>query len=302
MVGLVSEDYFSELVARSNPTPTMVSDIQKLHQTIRGLFDETNYETFLQGSYRNDTATKKINDVDIVVLRKSVVSTVFSTERYSTVIPWQDIRGEIREILSAHRPYQGRVRPDNKCFKLSVGYEVDIVPAVRVASRWDNDPIAIWDASTGEISTSPRTHSDNCERKNQETEEAFKPVVRLFKWWARRNVPKGGAPSFYLESLLYNFSDQLFTGSYGGDFVNIAKAILDNLRPSVVVANTQITTPGENKPLFSQTEWCDANYTTFYGHLLQSYQLMRRASSATSMQQAIVFWKDILGPEFPSSV
>ena len=302
MVGLVSEDYFFEFVARTNPTPNMVSHIQNLHQAIRGLFDETNYETFLQGSYRNDTATKKINDVDIVVLRKSVVSTVFSTERYSTVIPWQNIRGEIQRILPAHGPYQGHISPDDKCFRLSVGYEVDIVPAVRVASRWENDPIAIWNASTGEISTSPRTHSDNCESKNQETDETFKPMVRLFKWWARRNVPKSGAPSFYIESLLYNFADHLFTGNYGSDFVNIAKAILDKLPPNVAATAAQITTPGENKPLFGQSEWCYANYSMFYGNLLKSYQSMRRASSGTSMQQAIVFWKEILGPEFPSGL
>jgi DUF2075 family protein len=83
MIGPLGENYFSELVARTNPTATMVSEIQALHQSIRAAFDERYYETFLQGSYRNNTATKEINDVDIVVLRKNTVSTVFSTERYA---------------------------------------------------------------------------------------------------------------------------------------------------------------------------------------------------------------------------
>jgi hypothetical protein len=254
-----------------------------------------------QGSYRNDTATKNINDVDVVILRKSVVSTVFSRERYSTTIPWENIRNEIFGILSKYKAYEGRLSPDDKCFRLSVGYDVDIVPAVRIAPRWEDDPIAIWDASVGEISTSQRTHSDNCEIKNQDTDEAFKPIVRMFKWWARRNVPKRGAPSFYVESLLYNLSNYLFTGNYGTDFVDITKAILDNLRPNAAAAaGNQITTPGENKALFTESEWSNANYSVFYGQLLRSYESMRRASGAASIQLAIGYWKEIFGPEFPS--
>src|SRR5262249_10819875 len=155
------------------------------------------------------------------------------------------------EALRSNGAYRGRITPENKCFRISMGYQVDVVPAVRIAARWEDDPIAIYDTAAGEISTSPRVHSANCEYKNQRTGEKFKPIIRMFKWWSRRNVEPAAAPSFFIESLLYNVPDQRFTGAYGSDFVTIAKIIIDSLRPSVAATNGSVITPGEAKPLFS---------------------------------------------------
>src|ERR1700694_1451015 len=302
MVGPLGENYFSEFVARTNPTPTMVSEIQSLHQAIRDLFDEGYYETFLQGSYRNDTATKEINDVDIVILRKNTVSTVFSSERYPGVQPWENTRSEIFNALNSNATYRGRITPGNKCFRISVGYEVDVVPAVRIAPRWQDDPIAIYNIAIGEISTSPRTHSANCERKNQATAEGFKPLVRMFKWWGRRNVESTAAPSFFIESLLYNVYPRCFTRASGSDFASITKIILDNLPPSAAAQNQSVVTPGEGKPLLSGTDWSLEKYTLFYQRLLQSYQVMTRAVAAASAYEAVQIWKQLMGQEFPSTV
>jgi hypothetical protein len=280
----------------------MVSQIQSLHQTIRALFDENSYETFLQGSYRNDTATKEINDVDIVILRKNTVSAIFSNERYDSVRSWEDIRAEILAVLSSNPTYRGRITSEEKCFRITVGYEVDVVPAVRVAAKWQDDPIAIYDTATGEISTSPRRHSANCELKNQLTGENFKPIVRMFKWWSRRNVEPVAAPSFFVESLLYNVHDQLFTGAYGSDFLTLAKIILENLPPNVAARRESVITPGEEKPLFSPADWSFEKYNVFYQRLLESYRVMMRGVAATSISEAVRVWKQLMGQEFPSTV
>ncbi len=302
MVGVVPESYFSTFVSRINPTPTMVSEIQSLHNTIRSLFDESNYDTFLQGSYRNNTATKEINDVDIVVLRKLIASGPFSQEKYVSTISWDSIRQAVLSTLNSHGNYRGKIEQRPKCFRINTRYKVDVVPAVRIAPRWEQDPIAICSHPLVEISTSPRIHSDQCEAKNQLNKGHFKPIVRMFKWWSQRQkLSKKHVPSFCIESLLFNIQDGFFTGNYGADFLKISKALLRELPLNVVLNNPRIVTPGEGKALFAQNGWAITNYMIFYAKLSESYRLMTAAASTPFSFHAIALWKNVFGDEFPSS-
>jgi hypothetical protein len=56
----------------SGPSTERVRQVKRMQESIRKVLDESDfsYETFLQGSYRNDTAIADINDADIVALRK----------------------------------------------------------------------------------------------------------------------------------------------------------------------------------------------------------------------------------------
>lgn len=62
------------------PSPSTVAAAVTVHEKIRDLLGE-DYETFLQGSYRNETAISDLNDVDIVVVRKHTYSGVFAPLR-----------------------------------------------------------------------------------------------------------------------------------------------------------------------------------------------------------------------------
>ena len=53
----------------AGPSPTRTSQVKRLHENIRAaleIWGNKNFDTFLQGSYRNGTAIADINDVDIV--------------------------------------------------------------------------------------------------------------------------------------------------------------------------------------------------------------------------------------------
>jgi tRNA nucleotidyltransferase (CCA-adding enzyme) len=55
----------------AGPSVTRTSQVKALHENIRSALEtwgDRKYDTFLQGSYRNGTAIKDINDVDIVAL------------------------------------------------------------------------------------------------------------------------------------------------------------------------------------------------------------------------------------------
>src|SRR5262249_62341711 len=68
---------FQFFFSRLNPGPSFEQKASSQHNTIRGLIEDRNGlaaelepVTFLQGSYRQQTAIYNINDVDIVVLCK----------------------------------------------------------------------------------------------------------------------------------------------------------------------------------------------------------------------------------------
>jgi hypothetical protein len=53
----------------AGPSAARISTVKRLHENIRDALDiwgEQKFDTFLQGSYRNNTAIADINDVDIV--------------------------------------------------------------------------------------------------------------------------------------------------------------------------------------------------------------------------------------------
>ncbi|MEO3828239.1 nucleotidyltransferase domain-containing protein [Actinomadura sp. B10D3] len=55
----------------AGPPDWKVTQAKNLHENIRKALDNSDgskFDTFLQGSYRNNTAIKEINDVDIVAL------------------------------------------------------------------------------------------------------------------------------------------------------------------------------------------------------------------------------------------
>jgi hypothetical protein len=53
----------------AGPSASKVTQVANLQTTIRDVLGD-NYDTFLQGSYRNGTAIADINDVDIVARRR----------------------------------------------------------------------------------------------------------------------------------------------------------------------------------------------------------------------------------------
>ena len=90
------------------------------------------HHTFLQGSYRNDTAISDINDVDIVAIRLTTFSSLHSGRRFPSVISWDAIFTEIEDKLRNQRRYNWTVTRDDKCIKVRGAFNADVVPAVQV--------------------------------------------------------------------------------------------------------------------------------------------------------------------------
>lgn len=96
-----------------------------------------------------------------------------------------------------------------------------------------------------QIANYPITHSENLTKKHQDTNGKFKPMVRIFKnvrskLVADGLIPKGSAPSYYVEGLLYNVPNDRFTGNYQDVFLKILQWLYEtNSRLDFVCANEQ---------------------------------------------------------------
>lgn len=273
----------------AGPSATTTAAVAAFQTAIRDTLGAT-YDTFLQGSYKNDTAIRDINDVDIVALRRTTVSTVFSTERTIVSITWEEIFRAIEQTLNESARFRGKVRRGDKCIKVEDTWKADVIPAVRIRPSSDDDPIAVYSFREGkERQNWPRDHYANGVAKNKLTSSHYKPTVRMFKNWASNHWPTTNiAPSFYVECLVSNVPDSEFVGDFAQCLLIVGTWIVRNLP---VTASTKIWSVARHKDVLGGGEWSFERYSTFHRQLDHSMGLLAKAYQATSSAEALRLWK-----------
>ncbi|GHO73942.1 nucleotidyltransferase [Ktedonobacter sp. SOSP1-85] len=207
-----------------------------------------NFEVFLQGSYGNDTNIYADSDVDIVMRLDSIygydISDLlpeqqeafrqgFSAATYTFAEFKQEV---ITRLSNAFGP--DNVTPRNKAIRIKAGgsrRSADVVVCYQYrhylrfksSSDYKYIPgIILASISNGYIINYPKLHSQNVTAKHQATNNNFKPLVRIFKNMrgkleADGLIEEGGAPSYFIEGLLYNVPNRNFSGSYKEMVLNI---------------------------------------------------------------------------------
>jgi hypothetical protein len=268
------------------PPQSTVDAVKRLHTTIRDLLGSS-YETFLQGSYKNDTATGGL-DVDIVAIRKNTTSSVFTGISPTNPISWDTIFGEVRSQLESSGYYRGKTTTNDKCITIATQFTADVVPAVKIANL-DSDPIAIYSRREGkERKNFPRLHYANAVEKHARTGQLFKPTVRMFKAWARNHFPSDSriAPSFYLESVVFNFDDTAFLRDPVERFAHIASVIA-----GLSYASQKIMTVAGDKDVLIESEWPKAQFERFQSELRSSVAEAQAAIRAFTSSEAVRHWR-----------
>src|SRR5689334_16972490 len=126
MAQLALAHYISdEAVQRyaAGPGDLMVGRAVALHEELRG-FLGADYDTFLQGSYRNNTGRRDLNDVDIVALRRYTRSRVFNPTPATATITWEQIFADVQARIEAgaNGKYRGRTKRGDKCITVTGDY------------------------------------------------------------------------------------------------------------------------------------------------------------------------------------
>src|ERR1035437_7211077 len=212
---------------------------------IREMLTRGDVEIYLQGSYKNHTNIRGDSDVDVVVELKSTFShetsalTPVDLGRFRQIYPvptycWNDFRGN---VLTALQYYYGRsvqITPVKKALRVprmsgTVGAHVIVAVEHREYSYFAGGVtqpsrigVAFWSQPDNRrVVNFPKQHCENGEQKNSAQRAAgwYKPSVRIFKNARSYLVERGKlgeyvAPSYFVESLLFNVPDSCFGRSY----------------------------------------------------------------------------------------
>lgn len=198
--------------------------------------DKTEYEVFLQGSYKNDTNLRHDSDVDVVVrleakLRPHVteldgLQLEQNPEHKLVYERWKSFRKQVLKALRAIYGTEAET-PGRKSLKLTKGkipVSADVVVTVRCGTG-----IALYLPDEHHWAVSyPKQHHTKGLKKEHDTNSRYKRTIRMFK--AARNhlvenkaIGDGTAPSYFIECLLYNVPNNLFIPSFGESYHGIVK-------------------------------------------------------------------------------
>lgn len=269
----------------AGPSAARTSDVKKLHENIRAALEnwgDKKFDTFLQGSYRNDTAVADINDVDIVALYDPGDSPAPHSQ-------WVRLFSEVAEILRKTALVSGSVSLGDKCIKLAGSVNADIVPAISPKPYSSTDPLMIYSRSGYlERKNYPRTHYANGVKKQAATGDTYKATVRLFKRWVHQ-YRSLKAPSFYIECAVHSVPSSKFDSYLPLSFTSVGIELL------TYTSMTRIPSVAGDKDILLSNEWSPSDFATFQRYLTRDIRRVLDAVQSLSQAEANSGWKLAFG-------
>jgi predicted nucleotidyltransferase len=164
-------------------------------------------EDFLTGSYKRQTKTKPLKDVDIFV----VLDPKGKQAKYADKSP-KEILDELVGILD--EKWTDKVAPDRMAAVVSYGEDIasfEVVPAFKGApGNQKARGYHIPDTLSGKwIRTDPTVHGEKATAKNDKCDGKWIPLVKMIKG-ANRELGETVKPSFLLEVMALEIVDTPF--------------------------------------------------------------------------------------------
>lgn len=211
------------------------------------------YESYLQGSYPNETNIRRDSDVDIVVELTSDFYHNVTDENTKRALGFSDAAydfNEFKEQVTAalSNCYDvGTVIPGNKSIKVLKGntnrLDADVVPCVSYRHYQGQSILAegikFWTLSGQPIVNYPKLHLENgqfiqgfCKGCNGD----YKGTIRIFKNARSSKSEVSDFPSYFIEGLCYNLSNTCYTGTRQQTVLSCLNE-LHNARSNGILAN-----------------------------------------------------------------
>jgi len=265
-----------------------VAQSRSTYATVKKTLDDSgspyylkSFESFLQGSYGNDTNVYRDSDVDVVMRLDSTWyhdaqllpkdqyeaferaypgTAAYGLPQFKTqVAAWlsKNFSGVTLGSKAIYIPGSG-VRRDCDvlvCARFKYYYRFNGVSDDGYA-----EGICFFLKDGTQIVNFPKRHSDNCTAKHKATSQWFKPTVRIYKnmrnYLVDSNALRDGiAPSYFIEGLLWNIPTDNFGRSYVDTFVATFDYLVTADRSTFNCANGIHTLLGMN----SHVSWSPAN-------------------------------------------
>jgi Second Messenger Oligonucleotide or Dinucleotide Synthetase domain len=207
------DDAFANLKHNLEITQTEQDTAIRRHHNIRDYIKSRwdLEDDFLTGSYRRDTKTKKLKDIDIfIVIDKNGAQASYLTQ------PPGEVLNALEELLRNRWP---DARRDGMAVVIHYGNDDDImsIDVVPAADRKGGGYL-IPNPGSGEwIATNPKRHHELSIAKNAECDGKFVPFVKMIKG-INRELGEPVSPSFLLEVMAHSLVKAPF-GRYQDEIV-----------------------------------------------------------------------------------
>jgi len=299
-------NHFGKFFDNINPSLTFERIAASQYNTIKGLIEDPtglasalSPTCFLQGSYKHQTAIHSINDVDIIVLCRSLK---FPGDGVGKSWGRHEIFDTIAAPLLNDGRYKNKVRyhQQSMCIKLDLGIKVEILPVVYASESFGNEnaePFYLYrpENSRWEVGYA-RQHRQYLSDKNSNelTQGNFVPVIKVIKHL--RTLYAVDAVSFHIESLFYRLPDALFQGSVP----NVIESVLRHLSKYTYSQwyALNVKTPCADRDIFTGSEWTATNWSIFHNKAVVWYEAVKIANQQVNPELAILAWQAILGEAF----
>ena len=246
--------------------------------------NNVNFEVYLQGSYKNNTNIRGNSDVDIVVQLNSTFYSNLSEDQKKILglIPatyhLSNFRADVLKILKNYYG-QSQIIEGNKSIKIKANngrLPADVIVCAqyrryKTVNSYDYvEGMTFWTKNDNrQVINYPKVHYNNGVSKNKNSNQWYKPIVRLFKN-CRSSISGDTTPSYFLECMLYNVPNSKFGTSYRDTFCNVINWLNEASLDKFVCQNGQLNLFGA-----SQEQWNTSEARAFIKNLISLWNNWR---------------------------
>lgn len=259
---------------------------------------------FLTGSYRRNTKTKPLKDIDIFFVLKDSERDAYRAKAPSVVLDKfhkalvekygdKAVRKQSRSINVDFGVVNG-FSPDDEDNTDYRILSVDVVPAFAAGSDYE-----IPDSDLGKwIKTNPKIHEQKAVDANQAYSSEWKGMVRMVKYWNNnpKHVEKPVKPSFLLEVMALQCLHGGWQGRFDYEFEGFFSTLADRI-------HDEWPDPAGLGPPVSNG--MDSARKDRAKQLLQAAAREARAAINLARQgrngEALKAWRSLFGKKFPLS-
>lgn len=282
---------------------------EKLENYLNDHPDFTLKKMMVSGSLPKGTALRTLNDIDVACY-------VSGADAPSDIPKLLDyIAEKLRKAFPNFTPDQ--VKPQTYCITVSfkgTGLDVDIVPILYYGDdNWYGNLVSQDDGSL--LKTSIPLHLDFIKKRKQKHDQHYSQVVRLIKFWARKEKRERDGfrfKSFMIELILAKLSDN---GTNFSDYPEALQSFFTyiattDMRELIVFDDYYskdkvgpVTTPVKIIDPVNEVNNVSELYTAAQADMivdaaLEAGDAIDSALSATTKQDTVYYWQKIFGPSF----
>ena len=306
--------YFKDFLAEIEPSPSYKEDQQSGHRTLRKRlaedegFKPIHVNTFLQGSYKRNTAIHPGKDVDIVVV------TSLDPDRITP----GEANAQLGKVL---RKYYDKVALQNRSFCVSLNYvTMDVVLAVSrqlikqtwlfesirkadsldATADWTSAPLLIPDRDLGRwVESHPKAQLAWTTALNAACGGYFVPLVKMFKWWRKETYQQPKYPKGYVLERLAGECVDASKRDHAEGFVRLLEAIV--VKYSAYAPMSLVPSlPDPGVPSHNVAHRLSSDdFNTFMEKVERALPTARAALAETDNQKSADLWRRLFGEKFP---